>query len=95
MAKDGKVIYFNEIVNERNDYFQLVNAIVPLSESDIATAKREAKEDIPSGCEITSQKISKEINYGKYQLVVETEYTVDYGTNDTVTGLYKHEYILF
>lgn len=94
VAKDGKVIYFNEIVNERNDYFHLVNAIVPLSESDIATAKREAKEDIPSGCEITSQKILKEINYGIYQLVVETEYTVDYDTNDTVTGLYKYEYIL-
>ena len=94
IAKDGKIIYFNEVVNDANDYEELINTEVSVSDEDIEKAKDEAKNRISNMYEINSQEVSKEIVDGRYSLVVDTEYTIDAGTDDQVYGCDEYVYVL-
>ena len=94
IAKEGKIIYFNEVVNDANNYEELINTEVLVSDEDIEKAKDEAKNRISDIYEINSQEVSKEIVDGRYSLVIDTEYTIDAGTDDAVYGCDEYVYVL-
>lgn len=84
--------YFNEKVAEIPE--KLFEAQPDLNDEIIENAKSLAAEEIPSQYYITNQDVNKVIVDGKYCLVVETEYSVGYGTDSEAYSCREYIYEL-
>ena len=80
VIKDGELYYLKEKPFEYNETTLMLRT-VEVSDSVIESAKHLAADEISDKYYITEQTVDKMIIDGKYCLVINTTYAVDYGTD--------------
>lgn len=94
VSRNGKVVYFSEKEFTSGDEDELLAKSVHVDLEVEQIAKEAALEEISSNVHVEKQTVNKEIRDGKYCLVIDTVYAIDYNTSGEAYGCAEYIYEL-